>query len=61
MVDGMRLALALSIVLTISGLTTVALAAGFSARQLAALPWFEIGLIAFPLLVIAFARVPGDS
>ncbi|MEM9838649.1 MAG: hypothetical protein AAF830_05780 [Pseudomonadota bacterium] len=57
----MRLALALSIVLTISGLTTVALAAGFSARQLAALPWFEIGLIAFPLLVIAFARVPGDS
>lgn len=57
----MKITLLASIVVTFSTMTTVALAAGFSPDGFAALPWWEIALVLFPVLGIALARTTGDD
>ena len=56
----MRLSLLLSLLITLTALTSAAIAAGFTAGDLAALPWWEIALLAFPVLTVAFIRLAGE-
>lgn len=56
----MRLILVLSILFTGGAFTTVALAAGFPASSFAALPWWPILLVGFPVVSIALIRMSDD-
>ena len=55
-----RLCLVVSLLMTGSALTTVALAAGFNINDLKQLPLWEIALVAFPFLGITVIRLRQD-
>ncbi|NRA29891.1 MAG: hypothetical protein HRU11_06465 [Parvularculaceae bacterium] len=53
----MRLSFLISLGLTICALTSIAMAADLGLQSLRAWPWWEIGLIAFPVISIILIRL----